>query len=86
MDQAPHLKAQVLFFRLLRFWVPILPTFSKEHHKSDLFWLTPTQLKRIQPHLPLSHSVPRVDVLRIVPGIGHVIRDGLHWRGAPRAA
>ena len=35
---------------------------------SDSAWLTETQLKRIEPHLPLSHCVPRVDVRRVVSG------------------
>ncbi len=50
---------------------------------SDLFWLTPAQLKRIEPHFPLSHGVPRVDDLRVISGIIHVIRNGLRWRDAP---
>ena len=51
---------------------------------SDLFWLTRAQLKRIEPHFPLSHGVPRVDDLRVVSSIIHVIRNGLHWRDAPQ--
>ena len=51
---------------------------------SDLFWLTQAQLKRIEPHFPLSHGVPRVDDLRVVSGIIHVIRNGLRWRDAPK--
>ena len=42
---------------------------------SDQFWLTPTQLNRIKPHFPLSHGIPRVDDLRVVSGIMHVIRN-----------
>ncbi len=51
---------------------------------SDLFWLTRAQLKRIEPHFPLSHGVPRVDNLRVISGIIHVIRNGLRWRDAPK--
>ena len=51
---------------------------------SDLFWLTPSQLKRIEPHFPLSHGIPRVDDLRVLSGILHVIRNGLRWRDAPK--
>ena len=51
---------------------------------SDLFWLTPAQLNRIEPHFPLSHGIPRVDDLRVISGIIHVIRNGLRWRDAPR--
>lgn len=50
---------------------------------SDLFWLTPRQLRRIESHFPLSHGIPRVDDLRVVSGIIHVIRNGLRWRDAP---
>ena len=49
---------------------------------SDYFWLTPAQLKRIEPYFPLSHGVPRVDDLRVVSGIIHVIKRGLQWRDA----
>ena len=45
---------------------------------SDQFWLTPAQLNRIKPHFPLSHGVPRVDDLRVISGIIHVIKRGLH--------
>jgi|TARA_B100001971_G_scaffold204875_1_gene221592 transposase len=51
---------------------------------SDLFWLTTAQLKRIEPHFPLSHGVPRVDDQRVLSGIIHVIRNGLRWRDAPK--
>ena len=50
---------------------------------SDYFWLTPGQLERIKPHFPLSHGVPRVDDLRVISGIIHVIKRGLQWRDAP---
>ena len=50
---------------------------------SDHFWLTKEQLKRIESHFPLSHGIPRVDDLRVVSGIIHVIKRGLQWRDAP---
>ena len=50
---------------------------------SDLFWLSETQLERIEPCFPLSHGVPRVDDRKVVSGIIHVIRNGLRWRDAP---
>ena len=53
----------------------------------DQFWLTPTQLNRIKPHFPLSHGIPRVDDLRVVSGIMHVIRNrpcGIGTRTAAR--
>lgn len=51
---------------------------------SDLIWLSPGQMCRIEPHFPLSHGVPRVDDRRIVSGIIFVIRNGHGWRDAPR--
>ena len=51
---------------------------------SNQFWLTPAQLNRIKPHFPLSHGIPRVDDLRVISGIMHVIRNGLRWRDAPK--
>lgn len=50
---------------------------------SDYFWLTRDQLERIKPYFPLSHGIPRVDDLRVISGIIHVIKRGLHWRDAP---
>jgi len=52
---------------------------------SDLFWLTDEQMRRIEPHFPLSHGVPRRDDRRIVSGIIFVIRSGLRWRDVPAA-
>ena len=50
----------------------------------DLFWLSRAQMKRIEPHFPLSHGVPRVDDRRVISGIIFVIRNGLRWRDAPK--
>ncbi len=52
---------------------------------SDLFLLSESQLRRIEPHFPLSHGVPRVDDRRVLSGIIFVIRNGLRWRDAPGA-
>ena len=45
--------------------------------------LTPEQMRRIEPYLPLSHGVPRVDDRRVLSGILFVIRNGLRWRDVP---
>ena len=47
------------------------------------FLLSPAQMRRIRPHFPLSHGMPRVDDRRVVSGIVFVIRGGLRWRDAP---
>ena len=49
------------------------------------FLLTATQMRRLSPHFPLSHGVPRVDDRRVLSGIIYVIRHGLQWRDAPTA-
>ena len=41
-------------------------------------------MRRIEPHFPLSHGVPRVDDRRVISGIIFVIRNGLRWRDAPK--
>ena len=51
---------------------------------SDLIWLSKAQMRRIEPHFPLSHGVPRVDDQRVISGIIFVIRNGLRWRDAPK--
>ncbi len=37
----------------------------------------------IAPYFPQSHGVPRVHDRRVVSGIVHVIKHGLHWNEAP---
>ena len=49
------------------------------------FLLTPAQMRRLKPHFPLSHGVPRVDDRRVASGIVFMIRNGLRWRDAPSA-
>ncbi len=50
---------------------------------ADLFWLTEQQVGRMSPHFPRSRGIARVDDLRVLSGILHVIRNGLRWRDAP---
>jgi transposase len=47
---------------------------------SDLLWLSQAQIRRIEPYLPLSHRVPRVDDRRVISGIILVIRNELRLR------
>ena len=49
------------------------------------FLLTPSQMRRLSPHSPRSHGVPRVDDRRVISAIIDVIRHGLQWRDAPAA-
>nr|VFJ48325.1 MAG: transposase, IS5 family [Candidatus Kentron sp. FW]VFJ53470.1 MAG: transposase, IS5 family [Candidatus Kentron sp. FW] len=51
---------------------------------SELFWLTNTQLSKIEPYFPVSRGVPRVDDLRVISGIIHVLKWGLQWQDAPK--
>ena len=51
---------------------------------SDLFLLSPAQMRRIEPFFPRSHGIPRVDDRRVISGIVYVIRHGLQWKDAPR--
>ncbi len=50
---------------------------------ADLFWLTEAQVKRMSPHFPRSRGIARVDDVRVLSGMLHVIRNGLRWRDAP---
>ena len=47
------------------------------------FMLSAAQMRRLSPHFPLSHGIPRVDDRRVLSGIIYVIRHGLQWRDAP---
>ena len=49
------------------------------------FLLTLAQRRRLLPHFPLSHSVPRVVDRSVLRGIIYVTRHGLQWRDAPPA-
>lgn len=50
---------------------------------SDLFWLSDTQMARLNPFFPKSHGKPRVDDKRVLSGIIFINRNGLRWRDAP---
>nr|VFJ48288.1 MAG: Putative transposase of IS4/5 family (DUF4096) [Candidatus Kentron sp. FW]VFJ53504.1 MAG: Putative transposase of IS4/5 family (DUF4096) [Candidatus Kentron sp. FW] len=50
----------------------------------ELFRLTRTQLSKIEPYFPVSRGVPRVDDLRVISGIIHVLKRGLQWQDAPK--
>src|ERR1700683_2610083 len=50
---------------------------------TDLFLLSPAQMRRIERYFPLSHGVARVADRRIVSAIVFVIKNGLRWRDAP---
>jgi len=50
---------------------------------SELSWLTKEQLNLIEPYFPPSRGVARVDDLRVISGIIHVLKRGLQWRDAP---
>ncbi len=52
---------------------------------SEVFLLSESQMKRIEPFFPLAHGVPRVDDRRVLSGIVYVIRNGLQWKDAPKA-
>jgi transposase len=50
----------------------------------DLFWLTDTQFSKIEPYLPTdTRGKPRVDDLRVISGIIHVLKMGGRWVDAP---
>ena len=51
---------------------------------TELFLLSPAQMRRIAPYFPLSHGIARVDDRRIVSAIIFVIKNGLRWRDAPK--
>jgi transposase len=51
---------------------------------SNLFWLTNTQMARLQPFFPKSHGKPRVDDRRVLNGIIFINRNGLRWCDAPK--
>jgi transposase len=50
---------------------------------SDLYWLTETQMQRLEPFFPKSHGKPRVDDRCVLSGIIFINRNGLRWRDAP---
>jgi len=50
---------------------------------SNLYWLSDTQMAKLEPFFPKSHGKPRVDDRRVLSGIIFVNRNGLRWRDAP---
>ena len=52
--------------------------------RSNLFWLSDEQWKRIQPHLPTDvRGVERADDRRVISGIVHVLKSGCRWCDCP---
>ena len=50
----------------------------------DLFWLTDAQFSKIEAYLPTdTRGKPRVDDLRVISGIVHVLKMGGRWVDAP---
>ena len=50
----------------------------------DQFWLTNEQFAKIAPHLPTdTRGKARVDDLRVISGIVHVLKSGGRWVDAP---
>jgi len=50
----------------------------------DLFWLNEKEFARLSPHLPTdTRGKPRVDDLRVISGIVHVLKSGGRWVDAP---
>lgn len=45
-----------------------------------LFLLSEGQMRRIEPHFPLSHGVPRVADQRVLSGIVHATHNGQQWK------
>ena len=52
--------------------------------RSNLFWLSDEQWKRIEPHLPTDvRGVERADDRRVISGIVHVLKSGCRWCDCP---
>ena len=50
----------------------------------QLFWLSDTEWRRIEPLLPKGRrGARRVDDRRIISGILHMLRSGARWRDCP---
>ena len=55
--------------------------------RSNSFWLSDAQWKRIRPHRPTDvRGVERVDDRRVISGIVHVLKSGCRWCGLPAGA
>ena len=46
-------------------------------------WLTDEQMERVEPFLPLSHGIARLDDRNVLSAIVHVLRHGLRWSDVP---
>lgn len=52
--------------------------------RSNLFWLSDEQWRRIEPHLPTDvRGRERVDDRKVISGILHVLRIGCRWKDCP---
>ena len=52
--------------------------------RKQLFWLSDTEWRRIEPLLPKGRrGARRVDDRRIISGIVHMLRSGVRWRDCP---
>jgi transposase len=53
--------------------------------RSNLFWLSDEQWKRIEPHLPMDvRGIERANDRRVISGIVHVLESGCRWCDCPR--
>ena len=50
---------------------------------SDLYWLSDTQMAKLEPLFPKSHGRHLVDDKRVLSGIIFTNCNGLWWRDAP---
>ncbi len=50
---------------------------------SDLYWLSDTQMAKLEPFLSKSYGKPRVDDKRVLIGIIFLNINVLRWRDAP---
>lgn len=51
----------------------------------DVFWLTKKQFAQLKPLLPNdTRGKPRVDDIRVISGIIHVLKSGGRWIDAPQ--
>jgi len=52
--------------------------------RTQLYWLTDQEWKRIEPLLPRGRrGAHRVDDRRVISGIMHMLRSGARWRDCP---
>jgi transposase len=52
--------------------------------RSNLFWLSDEQWKRIEPHLPTDvRGIERANDRRVISGIVHVLKSGCRWCDCP---